>query len=179
MARSRSSGLLLPVAMLLSGLLPGSQGRAADGDTNRELRVYEALHQADLQAAAAAREAFPLFDEDGEPSTAYLDARLGLQEDEKRRGRDEVAGSFGLTIDQVEAIRRRGDAEHWPLSDDPQPDPWSDVIDRAAIILLGLSAFLACCGLVYCAFRRSDLLGQAQTTAVAAWRWYVRKTGAR
>jgi hypothetical protein len=177
MARSRSSRLLPLIAMLIPGFLPGSDGRAADGGDNREREVYEALHQADLQAAEVMRELYPLLDENGEPNTGYLEARLEFHEDRKRLGRDEVARRFGLTIDEVEAIRRRGDAEHWPLSDDPRPEPWRDTADRTAAIVLVVSAVLACCGLVYCAFRHPSLLVQAYTTAGTAWRWFAR--GAR
>jgi hypothetical protein len=174
MARSRSSGFLFLVSALVFGFVPGSAGRAADGGDNREREVYEALHQADLLAGQEARDAYPLIKEEGEVDATYLDDRVAFREERKRRGRDEVARRFGLLIDQVEAIGRRGDAEHWTLSDDPKPDHSSEAADRIALGVLALSLLVAFCGIVYCALFRRSLLVEAYTAVVIAWRRYVR-----
>ena len=111
---------------------------------------------------------------DTEVDATYLDDRVAFREERKRRGRDEVARRFGLLIDQVEAIGRRGDAEHWPLIDDPKPDPSSEAADRIALGVLALSLLVAFCGIVYCALFRRSLLVEAYTAVVIAWRRYGR-----
>jgi hypothetical protein len=179
MFRLRASGTVILVTALMLSLVPGPPGRAAEGGGDREREVYEAVHQADRLASEAAREAYPIPEDAAPLDESYIEQRSAFREDQMRRGRGEVARRFGLSIDEVEAIRRRGDAEHWPLSDDPKPDPWSDAADRVAAGLLALSLFIACCALAYCVLFRRSLLVEFWTAAVAAWRWWMRVTGAK
>jgi hypothetical protein len=178
MFRWRASGTVILVTSLMLSLVPGPPGRAADGG-DRDRAVYEAVHQADGLASEAAREAYSIPEDAGPVDESYYERRSAFREDQMRRGRDEVARRFGLSIDEVEAILRRGDAEHWPLSNDPKPDPWSDKADRVAAGLLAFSLFIACCALVYCVHFRRSLLVEFWTAAVAAWRWWMRAPGAK
>src|SRR5262249_53577580 len=158
----RAPGTVILVTALMLSLVPGPPGRAADGG-DREREVYEAVHQAERLASEATREAYPILEDTGPLDESYLEHRSSFREDQISRGRGEVARRFGLTIDEVEAIRRRGDAEHWPLSDDPKPDPWSAAADRVAAGVLAFSLFIAGCALVYCVLFRRSLLVEFRT----------------